>query len=201
MLPEGKWNDVNEPDPGSLIAAVVQSRWLGLAGATWFAGEIEAVKCSDTVIGTLHTGWYRLVQTKAASTAAPARGIPCFYDAAGATNPGIQNSLVTPDTSAAIEGNYAGVYVSAPTKGNWCVIQVSGLMTCKYRATVTDKTIGNLVILVTNTLTFDALGDAGTINTAGGAAGVKNVIGTAYDTPTDAGLKLVMAWARNMLST
>src|SRR5262249_24847516 len=115
FLPEGKWNLVNEPDPDSLVSAVVQSRWLGLLGKRWFATERDANIASDTATGTLHGGWYALVQTKSGSSTAPAKGIPAFFDTSA--NSGLQNSVVTPDAAAAIEGFFAGVYLSAPTKG------------------------------------------------------------------------------------
>jgi hypothetical protein len=189
-IPARFLNDANDVAPGSLVADAVQPRWGGLPGNLISLTETEANKLSDTAIGTLHVGCYQYVQTKSGSTAAPARGIPCFWDTLANNNYG--QYIVTPDATAGKDGLFAGVYISAPTKGNYCWIQLQGLCTIKYRASVTDTTAGDLVILVTATNTFDALADAGTINTAGGAAGIKNVRGVAFDAPANAGL--LLAW-------
>lgn len=190
MLPEKFWNDVNNPAICSLQTDAVQPRWQGLLGRCWFANDEQAQQMSDTSVGTLRAGWYAYVQTKSGSTAAPARGIPCVF----ATISDAGNYIVNPDISATTEGLFAGVYISAPTKGYYCIIQVGGLCTIKYRATVTSTNIGDTVQLLTATATFDALGDAVSSFTAGGGSstvvGLKNFHGTAVEAPTNAGLKL-----------
>lgn len=184
-LPEGKWNAVNEPAISSLQSDAVQSRWLGNLGRAWYADDIAAGKNSDTSVGTLRVGVYALVQTKSGSTAAPARGKACFFASAS----DMASYIVTPDGGATLDGRMAGVYISAPTKGYYCVIQICGLCTVLYTSSVT-ATDGTLVTLVSTSNVFDSYADGDTINTAGGNSGLKVVKGIAFEAPANDALKL-----------
>ncbi len=99
--------------------------------------------------------------------------------------------IVTPDATALTEPNLAGVYISAPTKGNFCWIQVGGVASVLFRSTVTSKIAGNLVIQLTTTNTADAIADATGTYISGGALGLKNIIGSAVAEPADAGITTV----------
>jgi len=145
-------NDVNDPLGGPQIQSVPG----GIApqfdqdypGDRICLDDATAYALSDTTVGTLYGGIYEYVITKSGSTAAPALGVPAFYLAAdiGATTTGL-NYEVTPDANptAAAATFLQGVYISAPTKGNQCWIQVSGIATVQYQATVTDTAAGDSV--------------------------------------------------------
>ncbi len=168
----------------------------GLAGVPGQLGQIfsatfaQALSLSKTSVGTLYGGLYQVVKFKSTSTTAPARGGLCFWEAGGATY------TVTPDTSALLETNLAGVYVNAPTKGNYGIIQVGGLCSALFRASVTDKTAGNIALQLTTTNTLDAIADATGTYISGGVKGLKNIVGSCYAAPTDGGITTV--WIKNI---
>ena len=142
---------------------------------------------------TLRAGAYMLVQTKAGTSAAPARGIAAFWDTNA--NSGFAKYVVTPDISATIISDFAGIYVDAPTKGWYCWIQIAGLtsLLCK-TSSVTSNVIGDLAVftgLTTNT--FDGVADATDYFTTSGA--YKRVIGTWEEAAVADAVKL--AWIKN----
>lgn len=160
----------------------------GNLGKLYVIDDAEAAKLSLTSIGILRVGVYMCVKTKLGSTAAPARGLAAFWDTSA--NGGVAGAIVTPDMTAT--SSCAGVYINAPTKGNYCWVQVAGLATLQCRAAVTTTTIGDIAIFTSlTTNTFDSTADA----TAGGvdtAGEYKAIIGQWYEAPANSGLKL--AW-------
>jgi len=178
-------NDVNDAEAGSWIASAVQPRFGGVLGKILQLTDAEALRLSDIAIGTLFGGEYQYVLTKTGSTAAPARGTLAFWDTLA--NAGATGAVVTPDVTATNITQVAGIYLSAPTKGNYCFIQVWGRATAKYLAAVTDTTIGDIVFVdVTPTNTVDANTPA-----AATAAQQAKKIGIAYEAPANAGLKQI----------
>lgn len=164
----------------------------GLAGVPGQLGQVfsatfaQALALSKTSIGTLYGGLYQVVKFKSTSTTAPARGGLCFWEAPGTTY------TVTPDTTALLETNIAGVYVNAPTKGNYGIIQVGGLASVLFRSSVTDKHAGNLCLQLTTANTADAIADATGTFIAGGVKGLKNIIGSCYAEPADSTITTVL---------
>lgn len=168
----------------------------GLLGKIIYVDDAEALKLSLTTTGTLRQGAYMLVKTKAGTSAAPARGIGCFWDTNA--NAGPANRVVTPDISATIISDFAGIYVDVPAKGDYCWIQVAGLATvlCK-TSSVTSNVIGDLAIFTAlTTNTFDALGDAA--DAVASAGNLKKVVGTFHEAAVADGLKLV--WLKSCLA-
>ncbi len=162
----------------------------GRLGALKYFSDAEAAQSSDSSVtgGVCRNGLYMIVQAKSTSTITPIRGGLCVFS-------DIANSIVTPDLVATNEGGPTFVYCGTPTKGNYCVVQVAGLAKVKYRATVTSKVDGNLVVQLTTTSTADAIAAATGTFISGGVLGLKNIIGNAAETPEDAGLNLV--WLLN----
>lgn len=162
----------------------------GLAGVPGQLGLIvaattaQALALSKTSVGTLYGGLYQVVQFKSTSTTAPARGGLCFWSTRG-------SYIVTPDATAATETELAGVYVNAPTKGNYGIIQVGGLASVLFRASVTNKTAGNICLQLTTTNTADAILDATGTYVSGGVLGIKNIIGSCVAAPSDGGVTTV----------
>jgi hypothetical protein len=159
----------------------------GQLGKLLVIDDAEASRLSKTTIGTLRAGTYMLVKTKAASSAAPARGIAAFWDTSA--NGGLGSSVVTPDIAAT--SSLAGIYINAPTKGNYCWIQVFGLATLQCRSSVTTTTIGDIAVLTgLTTNTFDSIADATDYFSSAGT--MKLLVGQWYEAPANSGLKL--AW-------
>jgi hypothetical protein len=163
----------------------INQSYLGQLGKVFVCDDAEAAKLSKSSVGTLRAGSYMMVKTKAGSSAAPARGIAAFWDTSA--NGGVGGSVVTPDIAAT--SSFIGIYINAPTKGNYCWIQVGGLVTLQCRSSVTTTNIGDIAVftgLTTNT--FDAIADATDYFTTAGA--YKLVVGQWYEAPANSGLKL-----------
>jgi hypothetical protein len=163
-----------------------QQPYPGQLGGTLVMNEAEANLRSSAAI-TLHKGIYQYVQTKAASTAAPAIGALCFF----ATASDMNNYIVTPDVTATTIGFVAGTYIGAPTKGNYCIIQVAGRASVKFRAAVTKATpaIGDLVVVdATPTFAGDVIADATNIT----SPIAKTILGVAVEAPVSATVTTVI---------
>jgi len=168
----------------------------GLLGKVLVVDDAEALKLSLTATGTLRAGAYMRVLTKAGSAAAPARGIGCFWDTSA--NNGYKLKVVTPDISATVISDFAGVYVDVPAKGSYCWIQIGGLASLLGAAAVASAVAGNLCVftgLATNT--FDGIADATDYYATAGAG--KRVVGTWYEAPASGLIKL--AWLKTMQAT
>ena len=128
-----KINKVDDSAVGGLaINTIGTAPILGQLGCR-FVLDMDSVKY-DSTVGTVYGGIFQYVQTKAASTAAPARGSFAFWSTAVADD----LYRVTPDEDDAMgANNCAGVYIGAPTKGQYCVIQIGGRAFVKYRAGLT----------------------------------------------------------------
>lgn len=175
-LADPRLNMVDLEFPGeTAVGDIGVSRFLGQVGAAQIFRESE-VKF-NSAIGTLHGGRYQLVLTKAASTIAPARGLIAFWND-GET---ISDFVVTPDIPAG-DSLVAGIYLSAPTKGQYCIIQTSGLTTVQAVASITKGTpaIGDIGSVATLAL-VDILADA----TAVTWATLRTRLGIYYELPVD----------------
>lgn len=173
-----------------------QGGYSGLAGVPGDLGHVAAynrtfaLQLSKTSVGTCYAGWYQKVQFLSSSSASNIRGGALFWSDRA-------NFIVTPDATSAIEGDFAGIGLMVNTKGNFGVIQVAGKASVKFRATVTDKTNGNLILQLTTTNTFDAIAESTGTYISGGVKGLKNIVGTALEAPTDAGVNLISLRALN----
>ena len=147
-LPSSQLNTIDMASPGesSLDGGTGAARFRGQLGARLVRGPNEVR--FDSAIGTLHGGIYQLVLTKAASTIAPKLGRFCFWDETDAAS--IDGFSVTPDDPGGT-ADVAGVYISAPTKGNHCIIQVAGIATVQAIASLSRTAgIGDVFVLGTN---------------------------------------------------
>lgn len=189
-LNSGYLNGGGGADPGKSVntSGLPGTSYGGLLGKIIIVDDIEASRLSLTSTGTLRAGAYMLVQTKLTSTASPIRGTACFWDTNA--NSGFAKRIVTPDISATVIGDFAGIYTDAPAKGNYSWVQISGLATllCK-TSSVSSNLIGDLCIftgLTTNT--FDGIADATDFFTSAGK--FKQVVGSWEEVPVADGLKL-----------
>jgi hypothetical protein len=178
----GYLDTVNDAAPGQNASGV---------GVLDYAGDLGKVISfkNNNVPASAHTfygGQYQYVQTKAASSAAPAYGaIAYWYDEA--------TYVVTPDYPAG-SSKIAGIYLGAPTKGNYCFIQRSGLAHVLFRASITKATpaIGDLVVVTAGAATADVLADATNLT----SVELRSVLGVASEAPANGVTKLVQLWER-----
>lgn len=161
----------------------------GQLGAKLALDHEHAADLSDTSVATLYGGIYRYVQTKAGSSASPARGLVAFY----ATASDLQNDIVTPDAPTP-NGCIAGIYISAPTKGYYCWIQTSGLAGVKFTASITRATPAAqcMVYVKAADNVAEQYDDATTIT----EAHLRRILGVAAETPVGNSVKLVELWER-----
>lgn len=194
-------NQINTANPQGVIQSVpsgVQTSQgeQNIPGDAFFFDADAALALSDTVnIGTLYEGFYKFVQTKAGSTAAPARGKLCFWDSA------VNDDLmqVTPDESGTTgTGLLAGVYLNAPTKGNWCFIQVGGKCSIKFRTAITGTATAGAAVYAAaagagaDVGTADQLVGVATAVTQGSLGPfLQNFIGTAQALPVAGAISTV----------
>ena len=155
----------------------------GQLGKIIFLTDAQASVLSYTTTGTLRGGFYQYVQFLSTATASNVKGQLVFWS-------NTANFVVTPDSSAGTLGLVAGVTLNAVTKGNYGWIQIGGLASVLYQATVSDASTGNIVIVGQTTgFTADALADATTTFTNKLS---KSILGIAVDQPVNATAKLVM---------
>jgi hypothetical protein len=158
---------VDDPVPGGVLTSGTgTAACTGQLGKTveFAEGEIFA----NLAVGVLYTGKYQYVQTIATSFAAPARGLIAFWR-------DIPNYVVTPDAWA--DGEIAGIYINALTRGHYGYIQIEGLASVMFSGNQQQATpaIKDLVVQDAGLNTALALAD-GTAMTAGVQ---KRVIGIA----------------------
>lgn len=162
---------------------IVGTRFQGMLGQVIILSQSEASKASLSSVGTLYEGAYQLVKLSSDIV----RGELLFWDTNA--NNGLADYEVT-HTVAATTMFRAGVAICAGTSGQYAYIQVAGLATCLYKSSVTDTTIGNLVLQDSATSPkVDAIADAGAFATA---LAVKRLVGIAYEAPANDGLKKVI---------
>jgi hypothetical protein len=138
----------------------------------------EALRLSNTVIGTLYGGIYQYVQFLSTSSGANIRGGVVFWS-------DIPNFIVTPDVTLSTQGLIAGISLAVDVKGNYGYIQVSGLATVLFKSSITKTTpaIGDLVVVDQGGGTPTARGDVLADATGITSPILKSVIGVAYDLP------------------
>ncbi len=112
----------------------------GQLGAYQMLSEAEAAKRGSVL--TLHCGIYQYVQFKSGSSASNAAGQIVFWSTRA-------SYIVTPDATAPLTGEIAGITLNAVTKGNYGWIQVGGVANVKFKSSITAATpaIGDLVIV------------------------------------------------------
>ena len=191
-------NDFNDASPGLPLStanasgSIIQP-YYGMVGKRLVCTYAIANKLTDTAIGQLYEGIYQYVQTKAGSTNAPARGTLAYWQ-------DFENYIVTPDQSSTDpvlggdnSGLVAGVYLSAPTKGNYCFIQISGKASVLFKTntTKTPTKMGDLVIVDgTTSPRGDVLNDATPMT----MLIAKTILGVAITTPSGNVISLVDLW-------
>jgi hypothetical protein len=152
----------------------------GQLGAEIYLNRPEALKKSDTTIGTLYEGRYMYVKTKTTVTTSPARGLACRWSDKA-------NFEVTVDAVGDPDvGNIAGVFISAPGNGKHCWIHVGdGLVVCKFKGTQTKEPsfAGDALIagLDADNGLFDVLADATAVTFGTAATKLSRWVGRLFE--------------------
>lgn len=134
-------------------------------------GQADALALSKTSVGTLYGGLYQYVRTKSNSTATPTLNRLVYWD--NTVNYNLYQ--VTPDE---VTGMIAGSCINTLTKGYSWWIQIAGLASLRFRASITGTpTVGRGVFAAmagagSDVGTVDQLVGASTAVTTGGANNV-----------------------------
>jgi len=180
----GYLDTVNDIGVMSQVAGDITER--NKLGQLYAFTNADALRHSSAAATRLYGGLYQYVKAGTALT----KGQIVQWDTAA--NLGWTAFQVTSTVTAPAEGFGYGIACSTVTINRYAFIQVSGLANVLYRASVTSKVLGNIVIQLTTTATADAIADATGTYISGGALGLKNLIGTAYTIPVDGAIGLVM---------
>jgi len=164
----------------------VGQRFPGALGGKIVCSNADALKLSNTAVGTLYQGEYQLVKIAAGVTLS--RGQLVFWDTLA--NNGLNDFEVT-NTVAAAAVFKAGVALYTGTAGQYCWIQTGGLANLLFRAAVTSAVLGNLVVMTAlNDPLADGIADATDYFTTAGA--YKRTIGLAYELPANGSITRVL---------
>jgi hypothetical protein len=182
-------NDTNDASSGGVIVTLpvgVTGPQVSqdLPGDRIVLDDATALALSDTAIGTLLGGVYMYVQTTAVTRQAVRGGIAFFKTA----DLGVKYSVYSDaDPSAAVPTHIAGIYISAPTSGNFCWIQVAGAAGVLFDA-LTATADGTMVTAKVSPNTASTA-DAGAVPTATTMAAL---IGVACGLPSSTVISTVM---------
>ena len=176
----GLLNTVNDTVIGNSSGISGLSKFGGQLGkALWVDSSQIALMFSST-IGTLYAGLYRYVRLKA-NSALPVRGQTVFWDDAAGI--GLYQVTALETITTYVGASKAGIYIGGMGVGNYGFIQVAGIATIKYVASIAGtKAIGRPV----------SLSQAGTVSI--GLADVDDTptpelfLGYAIDLPADGAL-------------
>jgi len=129
----GKLNTVNDAVPGAIVASVTGGQaYQGQLGQKLVLGPDE-VRYSSA-IGTLYGGVYQYVRFASGATAAPARGLIAFWDLSVAEN---LYQITNDENGAGGVNVWAGIVLSAVTRGNYGWIQTEGKVYVQFRTLIT----------------------------------------------------------------
>ncbi len=167
----------------------VGTRFQGMLGQTIVCSNADALKLSNTSVGTLYNGVYQLVKF----TSAIVRGQLVFWDTLA--NNGLNDYGVTSTVTAATAFR-AGValFTDANASGKYGWIQVAGLANCLYG----NSTVGTIGLAVIQATALDVpLLTVATVNTSADATAqltedLRAYIGVAYETPAQNAVRRVL---------
>lgn len=167
----------------------VGNRFQGMLGQTIVCSNADALKLSDSSVGTLYNGVYQLVKFSSAIV----RGQLVFWDTLA--NNGLNDYEVTSTVTAATAFR-AGValFTDASASGKYGWIQVAGLANCLYG----NSTVGTIGLAVIQATALDVpLLTVATVNTSADATAqltedLRAYIGVAYETPAQNAVRRVL---------
>jgi len=182
-----------DPSPGSTAAAASGTvSYAGQVGDIIQLTESQANQLSAASGGfaTLHAGFYQYVQFLSTSTQSNAGGNIAFWS-------NRLTKVVTPDASGNL-GQVAGVILESETKGNYGWIQVAGVATVNFKASLAVATpaAGDLVIVDQSAST---VGTCDLVqSTVTGLIG-RTALGTAITAPVGSTPSTIDLWITRMV--
>jgi hypothetical protein len=168
-----KLNATDDPIPGQSVTD--GQRYDGQVGAALTLNASEALKLSDTSVGTLYGGVYQYVRFYASQVGTTIKGGPVYWQ-----DP--DNFVVTADVPTSGLG-FAGVALNVVTKGNYGWILVAGKCQCQplNDTTKASPAVGDALVTTSTVGRFDDLSDAAVTTLNAGL-----VVGQWIQAPVDA---------------
>ena len=180
----GLLNTVNDSVVGGQsnngMVGTVPSKFGGQLGKMVAFNQDQISTMFSSTIGTLYSGVYQYVQL-ATGVSAPARGQAAYWKAGTAVGDFIVSTASNGGNTTCPTA--AGVFISVPTVGNYCFIQVAGIATVKYKSGLTVTAATGQAIISLADGTFDTITAAGSV--------VQNFAGYAWTLPVTNDLALV----------
>jgi len=188
----GLINDINTVGVETTYTSPTGSvgRFQGFLGTIIKLDNDDAYKHSDTTIGTLYHGRYQLVQLLSTGGAG-VRGYAAFWPATSLSATAQAARYIV--TATATDGDHAGTFLNSVTAGDYCWIQISGLCSLQFRATITAATpaVKDMVYVTSGAATYDAPQLAIVTDAA-----LKREVGIAEAVPASGGIALVTVFPR-----
>lgn len=176
----GLLNTVNDSVIANQAGISGVSKFGGQLGKVLWVSDEQIAQMYSSTVGVLYAGAYQYVQLAADQTIV--RGDLLYWDQGEAANSYVVT--LAADTTSYNYQSYAGFALNTITAGNYGFIQIAGLATGLYVASITGtKARGRTV--------FASVATAGRIDikddlaTTGGAHLANEFIGWAVDLPTD----------------
>lgn len=180
-VPTGYLNATDDLYPGGGSS---NSKFGGQLGKQMVLTGAQAAQLSKTSTGTLYAGVYQYVKLKAAATPA-VRGAAYFWD--NAVAPGLFQVVTIESSTTLTAASMAGIALNTITAGQYGWIQVAGIASVKYVASITGtKATGRPVFISIAGTTSIGLADVvDDITTTAGARFFERYMGWAIDLPAD----------------
>lgn len=200
VIPNGILSQVNDVMPGGTqnsVSGIQVARDPGQLGGYYYLTGAEAAARFGNLSQPLFSGLYQYVQLSASSTGIAAGAWVYFTDATSAAH-GAENYVVTTVSAATVAnaGMYAGVIINGNwTAGNYGWIQVGGILTVKYKATIAGSGVVGDVVTLDIASPSNLFDDPATQGTAATIAltTVKAIVGTALTAPSNGGTGQVLS--------
>jgi len=171
IVTTGLLNTVNDSKiAGNNSGAGSTSRFGGQLGKQLWVSSGQISQMYSSTIGTLYAGVYQYVKFNLGDTP-PVVGQAAYWKS-GST---ITDFIVTTASNGGATSTPmpAGVFISAAVAGNYCFIQIAGLVVVKYKSGLTVAAATGAAVIANADGTFDT--NAGT--------NVPNFVGTAWTLP------------------
>lgn len=180
-VPTGYLNATDDVYPGGGSA---NNKFGGQLGALYAINNAQAAALSKTSTGTLYAGVYQYVKVKAGATPA-VRGAAYFWD--NAVAPSAFQVVQIESSTTLTAASIAGIALNTITAGQYGWIQVAGIASVKYVASITGtKATGRPVFISIAGTTSIGLADVvDDITTTAGARFFERYMGWAIDLPAD----------------
>lgn len=125
----GRLNMVNDSVIGGQPGLGSSSKFAGQLGKMLAVSQDQIGLLSNSSVGTLYAGVYQYVRF-ATSDTAPVIGQACFWQGS------VGDFIVSTDSNGGLTDTPrpAGFFISIPTAGNYCFIQIAGVATLRFKA-------------------------------------------------------------------